>query len=232
MSYIIPLHRNNPLIDYSPLQQHDFKKQTGYFIFQDRVIWYYSYQNGDSKVIIFLDEALKIREEKDYLSRIITHPETHSKEKFDERLYRFGTLTVIHNMKNEEGKDADKKRRNKKDEKVQAFEQVVYESYKQRNEIEVMFDSYKNYLDADVSYMQNRYVMEGWLFANFIAMIAYYKLYERLRQAGLLQKYSPKDIIELSKSIYQMKIRGVWHRSEITKKTKDLFAKIGIDYLT
>ena len=42
---------------------------------------------------------------------------------------------------------------------------------KQRGEIEVMFDSYKNYLDADVSYMQNRYVMEGWLFANFIAIL-------------------------------------------------------------
>ena len=47
--------------------------------------------------------------------------------------------------------------------------EVAYESYKQRNEIEVMFDSYKNYLDADVSYMQNRYVMEGWLFANFFS---------------------------------------------------------------
>jgi len=79
--------------------------------------------------------------------------------------------------------------------------------------------------------MQNRYVLEGWLFANFIAMIAYYKLYVRLRQANLLSKYSPKDIIELSKAIYKMKIRGEWHRSEMTKKTQGLFAKIGVDYL-
>ena len=84
------------------------------------------------------------------------------------------------------------------------LEQTVYESYKQRNEVEIMFDSYKNYLDADVSYMQNRYVLEGWLFANFIAMIAYYKLYVRLRQANLLSKYSPKDIIELSKAISEL----------------------------
>jgi len=94
-----------------------------------------------------------------------------------------------------------------------------------------MFDSYKNFLDADVSYMQNRYVMEGWLFANFLAMIAYYKLYVRLRQAEILSKHSPKDMIELSKSIYKMKIRGIWNRAEITEKTKKLFAKIGIDYL-
>ena len=122
-------------------------------------------------------------------------------------------------------------RENKKTGKEIPLEQIVYESYKQRNEIEIMFDSYKNYLDADVSYMQNRYVMEGWLFANFIAMIAYYKLYVRLRQAELLTKYSPKDIIELSKAICKVKIRGGWFLTEMTEKTIKLFAKIGIGYL-
>ena len=232
LSYIIPLHRNSPFIDYSPLEKSGFKKQTRYFIFQGRVIWHYSYENGGYKIIVFLDEALKINEEKDYLSRLESHPETHSKDKFDERLHRFGTLAIIQNMKNVTERDNKKNRRKKKAETDEAFEQTVYESYKQRNEIEAMFDSYKNFLKADVSYMQNRYVMEGWLFANFFAMIAYYKLYVRLRQAGLLSKYSPKDIIEFSKAIYKMKIKGVWHRSEITQKAKELFAKIGIDYLT
>ena len=119
----------------------------------------------------------------------------------------------------------------KKTEPEKPLEQTVYESYKQRGEVETMFDSYKNYLDADVSYMQNRYVLEGWLFANFIAMIAYYKLYVRLRQAEILSKHSPKDIIEQSKAIHKLKIRGEWHRSEITKRTRELFAKIGIDCL-
>jgi len=232
LSYIIPLHRNNSLIDYSPLQQPDFKKEKQYFIFHGRIIWYYSYQNGEYKMIVFLDEALKIKEEKDYLSRINTHPETHSKDKFDEKLYRFGTMTIIHNIKNETNKDTGKKKRKKKDETDKVFEQVIFESYKQRNEIEVMFDSYKNYLKADVTYMRNRYVLEGWLFANFIAMIAYYKLYVRLRQAKLLSKYSPKDIVELSKAIYKMKIRDEWYLSEITQKIKELFSKIEIDYLT
>jgi hypothetical protein len=62
-------------------------------------------------------------------------------------------------------------------------------------------------------------------------MIAYYKLYVRLNQAEMLSRYSPKDIIEQSKAIYQTKIRGTWFRSEITQKTQKLFAKIGIDYL-
>ena len=231
LSYIIPLQRNNLLIDFSPLLRGGFKKEIKYFIFQDRIIWYYSYQTGDYKLITFLDEMLRVNEEKDYLNRTISHPETHSKNEFDEKLHRFGTLTIVYNMKNQTDNDMGKTKGKQRAKKEKPFEQIVYESYKQRNEIEIMFNSYKNYLDADVSYMQNRYVMEGWLFANFIAMISYYKLYARLRQAELLSKYSPKDIIELSKAIYKMKIRGVWHCSEITLKVKNLFAKIGIDYL-
>lgn len=228
LPYIIPLHRNNALIDFSPFQKNDFKKGMKYFIFQDRIIWYYSYQKEGYRMITFLDEKLRMEEEKDYLKRIETHPEAYSKDKFDLKLHQFGTLTIVYKFDIQKKNDAKNK---KKVGKEKSPEQIVYESYKQRNEVEVMFDSYKNYLEADTSYMQNRYVLEGWLFANFVAMIAYYKLYVRLRQAELLSKYSPKDMIEQSKAIYKMKIRGTWHRSEITQKTGRIFAKIGIDYL-
>ncbi|MDR0833127.1 MAG: transposase [Candidatus Symbiothrix sp.] len=231
LSYIIPLHRNNSLIDFSPLEKPNFKKELKYFIFQERIIWYYSYQNGDYNLITFLDEALRIKEERDYLSRIETHPENYSREGFDKRLNHFGTLTIVHKVDNQTNDDNKSKKGKKKPAKEKAIEQIIYESYKQRNDVEVMFDSYKNYLDADVSYMQNRYVMEGWLFANFLAMIAYYKLYARLLQAELLAKHSPKDIIELSKAIYKLKIRNTWLLSEITQKAQRLFAKIQIDYL-
>jgi transposase len=231
LSYIIPLHRNNSLIDFSPLEKPNFKKELKYFIFQERIIWYYSYQNGDYDMITFLDEALRIKEERDYLSRIETHPESYSREGFDKKLHRFGTLTIVYKAESPIRADEKNKKTKKKPTKEKIIEQIIYESYKQRNEVEMMFDSYKNYLDADVSYMQNRYVLEGWLFANFIAMIAYYRLYVRLLQAEQLSKYSPKDIIELSKAIYKMKIRNKWHLSEITRKNQRLFAKIKIDYL-
>ena len=94
-----------------------------------------------------------------------------------------------------------------------------------------MFDSYKNFLKADRMYMQNRMVLEGWLMANFLAMIAYYKLYQKLSQAKQLNKYSPKDIIEISKSISKIKINDSWLTTETTKKTMELFKKLKIDYL-
>jgi transposase len=116
--------------------------------------------------------------------------------------------------------------------KLSQTAEQLYGIYKQRNEIEVMFDAYKNFLEADKTYMQNRFVLEGWLFVNFLAMIAYYKLFDRLREAKLLHKYSPKDIIEIAKAIHQIRIRGTWLRAEMTKKTKHIFKKIKIDRLT
>ncbi len=65
-------------------------------------------------------------------------------------------------------------------------------------------------------------VLEGWLMANFIAMIAFYRLYQKLRTAKQLSKYSLKDIIELSKSISKIRINDKWHNTETTKNTKDL----------
>jgi len=232
LSYIIPLHRNNALIDFGPFEKADFKKSLQYFFFQKRIIWYHSYQKGNYHLTTFLDEALRLEEERDYLSRIETHPESYTKEVFDEKLHSFGTITIIHKIDPQKTITEKKTKNKQKTEKPKSFEQEIYEAYKQRNDIEVMFDSYKNYLNADATHMQNRYVLEGWLFANFIAMIAYYKLYVRLKQANLLAKHSPKDIIEMSKAIYKIKIKEKWHKAEMTKKTIDIFKKISIDYLT
>ena len=59
---MIPLRRNNPLIDYSPLSKANQKKKNGnYFSYQDQIIWYYQFEKGGKKLITFLDE--KLREE-------------------------------------------------------------------------------------------------------------------------------------------------------------------------
>jgi transposase len=213
--YIIPLYRNNKLIDFNPLQKANFKQEIKkYFIYQERIIWYYEYQNGGQKIITYLDERLRVEEEADYLLRTKTHPDKYNEADFYEKAHQFGTLSLVSHLPNA------------------ATPQALYEAYKQRNEIEIMFDAYKNFLKADKTYMQDRYVLEGWLMANFIAMIVYYRLFTLLKQAKLLSKYSPMDIVEMSKTIYKLNIGETWCISEITKKTIALFKKLKIDYLT
>src|SRR5690625_506923 len=213
LQYIIPLRRDSSRIDYEPLQAVNFKEKLSYFTYQGRIIWYYEYQNEGDHIVTYLNEGLRAKEESDYVNRIEKLPEKYSKEKFIKKLPGFGTLSFIYSIRSKKSCEE------------------IYNAYKQRNEIEVTFDAYKNFLKADLMYMQNRYVTEGWLTGNFIAMLAYHKLFSRMRTSKKLSKYSPKDLIEMSKSIYKLKIGKEWKTSEITKKTADLFLEIDLDYL-
>jgi len=214
LQYLIPLHRNNNLINFEPIKAGKIKiENKTYFIYQERAIWYYTYENEGIKLITFLDDKLRTTEENDYLLRIQTKPEEYTETKYFEKLHVFGSLTLVY------------KTTDLSDPKE------LYIGYKKRNEVEVMFDSYKNFLKADLMYMQDRHVTEGWLAANFIAMIAYHKLFTRIQDAKLTTHVSPKDVIEICKSIYKIKMNGKWQISEITKKTAQLLKKLKIDYL-
>jgi hypothetical protein len=93
-------------------------------MWQGRVIWYYSYERNGKNLAAYLDERLRVEEEEeDYLGRIASHPEGHSEAGYRERLHRFGTLTLICHAGEPQSA------------------QGLYEAYKQRNEIEMMFDS-------------------------------------------------------------------------------------------
>ena len=67
--------------------------------------------------------------------------------------------------------------------------------------------------------------------ANFIAMIAYYRLYAALKEAGKLNNTSPKDVVEVSKSVYKMRSGGTWVTTETTAKVRALLNSLKIDYL-
>ena len=209
LTFIIPLRRRSALINYSPLEKTDKKGMDGYFKYSGRYIWYYSYPlEGGRFVHCFLDERLRIEEQRDYLSRIETHPETHSIEGFYERQHRFGTLAVLTNLR--------------------ASQEDIYIHYKSRNSIEVMIDAMKNVLEADSSYMRNNMSLEGWMFITYISLICYYRIYRLLIEKHLLSKYSPLDILKYMSEIKKVKINGVWYTSEITTKTQKVIEKLGL----
>lgn len=99
LQYIIPLHRNNKLINFEVLLKANFKVELKtYFIYQERIIWYYQYERESMKLITFLDEKLRIKEESDYLQRIQSKPEEYTIEKYYQKLHSFGTLTHTYSM--------------------------------------------------------------------------------------------------------------------------------------
>jgi transposase len=63
--YLIPLRRNNQLLDYRPISRKDFKKTGGYFIWRGRIIWYYQYEGKGKSFVTYLDERLRVEEEEE-----------------------------------------------------------------------------------------------------------------------------------------------------------------------
>jgi len=96
-------------------------------------------------------------------------------------------------------------------------------------EIEVTFDTFKNVLNADRSYMRDDSAMEGWMFVNFITMLLYYEVYGLLISRDILSRCSPKDAILHLSRVFNVKIGDNLVISEIPKKTRLLIEKLGID---
>ena len=122
--------------------------------------------------------------------------------------YRMGTIAVISDLE-ERG-------------------ERIYNLLKSRVEIEVMFDAFKNVLNADRTYMRDDYQMEGWAFINFIALVFYYRLYRILADNSLLKRYTPNDVLIHLSRIYKLKIQNEWITSEIPKKTRVILEKLNI----
>lgn len=212
LHYIIPLRRNSSLIDYTGIEQGNRKAFDGYFLFEKRAIWYYKYEiaEGNLKgknITVFLDERLRAEEEKDYLSRIEKN-DTAMLDNFFEIQHRMGTIAVI--------TDLDKSG------------ERIYNLLKSRVEIEIMFDAFKNVLNADKTYMRDDYQIEGWMFINFIALVFYYRLYKILADNSLLKRYTPNDVLIHLSRIYKLKIQNEWITSEIPKKTRVILEKLNI----
>ena len=66
LKYIIPLRRNNSSFDTSKLEAGNKSEFDGYFLFNERPIWYYK----TAQTIVYIDNDLKNEEEKDYIMRI------------------------------------------------------------------------------------------------------------------------------------------------------------------
>src|SRR6266487_2968038 len=207
--YIVPLRRNASLIDYSKLQEgNGYKNLDGYFEFEKRIIWYYALQTDWGKLYVYVDDFLKADEQRDYLVRIEKYPDNYSLEQYHLQQAQFGTIALLTNGN--------------------TSAQDTYENYKSRNEIEILFDAYKNILHADKNYMQNDIAIEAWMFINFIAIQWYYITFNLLKKYKLTKIYSPLDLMMKLTEIRKININSEWYLTETTKATHDLLNKLKI----
>lgn len=207
IKHIFPLRRNSTLIDYSVMKKQSRRYFDGYFFFNERHIWHKTTKVNGKRCILFFNERLKTEEENCFLSRI-DNKQSELQEFYDKE-HALGTIVVLTNV-----------------DSLTAEE--VYQYLKARTNIEIVFDTFKNILEADKTYMQNDAKLYGWMFINFIALQMYYTLYGILLKKKLLNNYSPQDILLHFSKIYSVKIGEKEIISEVPKTTRLLMEKFGI----
>lgn len=209
LKYIVSLPRNSSRIDYEKLKLGGKRPFDGYFEYEERFIWHYTIPiDGKKTIAVFLDEELRVREQKDYLKRIDNRVLDYSIDKFHDKEYWLGTIAVIENT----GKTP----------------RDVFADYKTRGDVETMIDALKNIVEADRTYMQNELALEGWMFINLIALKWYYTLLNLIKSQELNKKYSPMDFLRFLSEVKKVKINDQWYDAETTKKNRVLLQKLNI----
>jgi Transposase DDE domain len=213
LKYLLPLKRNSTLVSYAPTRSGDRKRFDGFFQFDERVIWYREQKpksradkEAGRRVILFLDEKLKAEEEKDFMAHV--KAKRLGAEEYFEHQFCMGTIAAITNC---------------------SFgAQRLFELLKERLEVEQVFDTFKNTLHADRSFMRDDLGLQGWMFVNFVALLFYYRVYDLLLRFDALGKYSPMDVIMHLSRVFKLRIGDRWILSEIPKSTRTLMDKLKI----
>jgi len=218
LQYVIPLKRNTVEVCASELLvRSNFKSA---FTYNERSVLVYEPVKVGYRVLVFRDEDLRAREMTDFINRL------EKKNLVAEELGEFvvdvgqavleadayfGVIVLRSNMS------------------VSAFE--VYETYKLRVGIEQYFDTLKNTLVQDRSYMHSDVGFEGWCFVNHIALAVVYRVLNALKGAKLSSKYSLQDVVAFLSRIMVVEVGGVWRMAEHTKQAKVLCKKLGLSML-
>jgi transposase len=192
-----------PLKRNSRIISYDHAKEK-HFMFQDHPIFYWKYSSENHSIMTFRNDFLKAEEEKDFLRRNGNVKESV----FAKARERMGTISVITNLR--------------------VSGEIVYDMLKSRTEIEQAYDTFKNTIHADRSYMRDDHQLQGWIFTNFMALMLHYRIYAMLKSKNMQRKYSPQDVLVHLERMNKLKIGDEWKTSEIPKKSKIIIDGLGI----
>ena len=95
-------------------------------------------------------------------------------------------------------------------------------------EVETVFDTYKNLLQADRSYMQSHESFEAWVFINHLAIMLYYKIFNVIKDKNKLGKLSPKDLLMRLARVTKIRIGSEWISAEVPRSSQVIFKELGI----
>ena len=176
-----------------------------FFIYQDRLIKCGSASVDKRWIYRFEDTEMRVEEEKNLHQRVLEGQMTM--EELAEKLPKSGHVLILSSMNAEPEK--------------------IYNLYKRRDAVEKMFDSYKNVLNADRTFLRDDASIFGHVFIAFLSLYAYCRIENLIRKAGLLDRLCPADVLLEFSKVYKVDTGDRMMFSDIPKGVAELDRKLG-----
>lgn len=165
--YIMALKRSSKLVPEEILNDYGRVKSKEFFINNHETIYAYEIKdNENNRICIFFNKTIESIESSEYIDKMNNGVDGYTEENRLIAQQRFGIYVMKTNI-------------------IDLSLSTIYEYYKSRFEIEYMFDTIKNTLKFDKSFMHKDSSLESWAFINHISIILTQKVYDYIKEKKL-----------------------------------------------
>ena len=208
---IMPLRRNSAECGRAPLDRPGTTGFDGRFMYNGRIIWYWAQPvaEGDThRYFLYLDETLRHMESTERMTAKIGKETPEEIREVQEAQLLFGTFAVKSTLLDVGAED-------------------TYRLYKTREDVEQLFDTYKDEEDFKTTGMHSPESMEATFFLNHISTMLTYKLYERLRLQKALDKYAASKLCDILWDVRVTNAGTRWQLEPIPKVSRKAIMAVG-----
>ena len=207
----MPLRRNSLEYDREPLNRPGTTGFDGRFMYNGRIIWYRAQppaEGGTHRYFLYLDETLRHMEATGRMTGKIGRETAEEIKEIQEAQLLFGTFAVKSTL-------------------LDAGAEDTYRLYKTREDVEQLFDTYKEEENFKTTGMHSRESMEATFFLNHISTMLTYKLYERLRLHKSLDRYAASKLCDILWDVRATNAGPQWQLEPIPKVSRKAIMAVG-----
>jgi hypothetical protein len=218
LKYIVPLKRNTTEVDLTAVELDE------YFSYHNRGISAHIDDKDGYRICTFRDAFMYAKEFSDSICRAEKANATAMERKTfdpDKDLCDISAKT----KKKEDNFGVVILRTNILDKPAS----YIYQTYKIRWDIELLFNTLRNTCEQDASYMQDDAGFEAWSFFAHITISVACRILAKLRELELLKNWSLEGILDHLSRIHIVQVADEWRIAETTKKTRKLVGELGFN---
>jgi len=183
-------------------------------MYNGRIVWHFEQpveKDSRHRYILYLDETLRHLEQSTVRGEDDIGNETVEKvAKIAKKQLLCGTICLKTSL-------------------MEGDAQAVYSTYKIREEVEQLFDTYKAEEDFNTTGMHSSETQEACLFLNHLCIMMAYRVYNVLRKNGALKKYAAVKTPEIH--LWDVRVTNVgdgWQPEPIPKASRLVLEALGL----